>query len=41
MKKGLLTILASVLVSGLTAYAIVRSTAPEISPAALTSDGAS
>ena len=41
MKKGLLTILASVLVSGLTAYAIVKSTAPDISPAAITSDGAS
>ena len=41
MKKGLLTILASVLVSGLTAYAIVRSTAPEMAPAAVSSDGAS
>ena len=41
MKKGLLTILASVLVSGLTAYAIVKSTAPEMAPAAVSSDGAS
>ena len=41
MKKGLLTILASVLVSGLTAYAIVKSTAPDITPAAVSSDGAS
>ena len=41
MKKGFLTILASVLVSGLTAYAIVKSTAPEMAPAPVTSDGAS
>ena len=41
MKKGLLTVLASVLVSGLTAYAIVRSTAPEVSPATVSSDGSS
>ena len=41
MKKGLLTILASILVSGLTAYAIVKSTAPDITPAAVSSDGAS
>ncbi|MBQ6044778.1 MAG: hypothetical protein IJL42_04570, partial [Bacteroidales bacterium] len=41
MKKGLLTILASILVSGLTAYAIVKSTAPEIAPAAVSSDGSS
>ncbi|MBR4818290.1 MAG: trypsin-like peptidase domain-containing protein, partial [Bacteroidales bacterium] len=41
MKKGLLTILASVLVSGLTAYAIVKSTAPEMAPATVSSDGAS
>ena len=41
MKKGLLTILASVLVSGLTAYAIVKSTAPEVSPSPVSYDGAS
>ena len=41
MKKGLLTVLASVLISGLTAYAIVRSTAPDMTPAPVTSDGAS
>ena len=41
MKKGFLTLLASVLVSGLTAYAIVRSTTPEVAPAPVTSDGAS
>ena len=41
MKKGLLTLLASVLVSGLTAYAIVRSTAPEEAPAPVSYDGAS
>ena len=41
MKKGLLTILASILVSGLTAYAIVKSTAPEIAPAAVSSNGSS
>ncbi len=41
MKKGLLTVLASVLVSGLTAYAIVKSTAPDVTPVAVSSDGAS
>ena len=41
MKKGILTVLASVLVSGLTAYAIVRTTAPEESPAPVSYDGAS
>jgi Do/DeqQ family serine protease len=41
MKKGLLTVLASVLVSGLTAYAIVKSTAPEVTPAPVSYDGAS
>ena len=42
MKKGFLTLLASVLVSGLTAYGIVKSTSPEpIAPATLSSDGAS
>ena len=41
MKKGLLTVLASVLVSGLTAYAIVRTTAPEQAPAPVSYDGAS
>ncbi len=41
MKKGLLTLLASVLVSGLTAYAIVRSTAPEEASAPVSYDGAS
>ena len=29
MKKGLITVLLSVLLSGLTAYAIVKSTAPD------------
>ena len=41
MKKGLLTILASVLVSGLTAYAIVKSSAPEVTSVAVSSDGSS
>ena len=41
MKKGLLTVLASVLVSGLTAYAIVKSTAPDVTPVTVSSDGAS
>ena len=41
MKKGLLTVVASVLISGLTAYAIVKSTAPDMTPAPVTSDGAS
>ena len=40
MKKGFLTLLASVLVSGLTAYAIVKSTEPDITPVApVSSDG--
>ena len=41
MKKGILTLIASVLVSGLTAYAIVKTAAPEqVTPATLSSDGA-
>lgn len=39
MKKSVLTVILSVLVSGLTAYAIVRNTSPEDSPAVVSSDG--
>ena len=40
MKKGIITLLLSVLVSGLTAYAIVRTTSDEPAGAAVSLDGA-
>ena len=39
MKKGFLTVLLSVLVSGLTAYGIVKSSSPDVTPAPVSSDG--
>ena len=39
MKKGLVTIVASVLLSGLTAFAIVKTAAPEFSTTTVSSDG--